>query len=157
MLMSECAKNAVRHCGWRQLVHEVVPAFAKKLVSSYSNIIKQWSSRSVTIRNYGFLLFQDPTEKIDDTNQGDESTETTVSTEETDTIESDDDDTEDDDTEMHDDTETEEEDVSEPRSFSFGPQEQGGQFNRHFELWAQNRAQTWAKSWAKFSIRALQV
>ena len=81
----------------------------------------------MTIRNYGFLLFQDPTEKIDDTNQGDESTEvpiideTTVSTEETDTIESDDDDTEDDeDTE----TDEEEEDVFEPRSFPSGPEEE---------------------------------
>ena len=33
----------------------------------------------------------------------------------------------------------------------------GGQFNRHFELRAQNWAKFWAKFWANFSTRELKV
>ena len=84
----------------------------------------------MTICNYGFLLFQGPTEKIDDTNQGDESTEvplideTTVSTEETDTIASDDD--EDDDSDEEEDVLEPRSDASEPRGFPSGPGEEQG-------------------------------
>ena len=96
----------------------------------------------MTIRNYGFLLFQDPTEKVDDTNQGDESTEmpssdeTTASTEdETDMIESDDDDTKDDDTETD-----EEEDVFEPRSFPSGPKEEQESEDDHVVIEAKDNS-----------------
>ena len=33
----------------------------------------------------------------------------------------------------------------------------GGQFNRHYELWARNWARNWATFWAKFSTRVLHV
>ena len=96
----------------------------------------------MSICNYGFLLFQDPTEKIDDTNQDEESTEmpssdeNTASTGETDTIESDDDDTEDDD------TETEEEDVLEPRGFPSpsGPEEEQESEDDHVVIEAKDNS-----------------